>query len=220
MNLVFRLIRIVIAALLRPRIDMLDTSELSLRVWPNDLDLNLHMNNGRYFTVMDLGRIDLMIRTGVAGWMWRRKWRPVVASETMRFPRSLKPFQRYRLKTRVLCWDERWIFLEQRFETLAGTLAALGIVKAIITAEQRTMRPKEALKIMGMLRRSPQMPPAVKAWALAEEWMVEPRGPEAVIEIEETGEAEQAAKTIEVAEEPQPDPPPVNRLIGWRRRRA
>jgi hypothetical protein len=76
------------------------------------------------------------------------------------------------------------------------------------------------LKIMGMLRRSPQMPPAVKAWALAEEWMVEPRGPEAVIEIEETGEAEQAAKTIEVAEEPQPDPPPVNRLIGWRRRRA
>jgi hypothetical protein len=138
----------------------------------------------------------------------------------MRFPRSLKPFQRYRLKTRVLCWDERWIFLEQRFETLAGTLAALGIVKAIITAEQRTMRPKEALKIMGMLRRSPQMPPAVKAWALAEEWMVEPRGPEPVIEIEETGEAEQAAKTIEVAEEPQPDPPPVNRLIGWRRRRA
>ena len=112
MNLLFRLIRVVIAALLRPRLDMLDTSELTLRVWPNDLDLNLHMNNGRYFTVMDLGRIDLMIRTGVARWMWRRKWTPVVASETMRFPRALKPFQRYRLKTRVLCWDERWIFLE------------------------------------------------------------------------------------------------------------
>jgi hypothetical protein len=31
------------------------------------------------------------------------------------------------------------------------------------------------------------------------------------------------ANTIAVspnAEEPQPDPPPVNRLIGWRRRRA
>ena len=78
----------------------------------NDLDLNLHMNNGRYFTVMDLGRIDLMIRTGVARWMWRRKWRPVVASETMRFPRALRPFQRYRLKTRVLWSDERWIFLD------------------------------------------------------------------------------------------------------------
>ena len=156
--------------------------------------------------------------------MWRRKWRPVVASETMRFPRALRPFQRYRLKTRVLCWDERWIFLEQRFETMEGTLAALGIVKAIITAEQRTMRPKEALKIMGMLRRSPAMPPAVKAWALAEEWMIEPRAADPVIEIEEIIEAEPPpAKTAELAataEQPRPDPPPVNRLIAWRRRRA
>ena len=224
MNLLFRLIRIVIAALLRPRIDMLETSEVTLRVCPNDLDLNLHMNNGRYFTIMDLGRIDLMIRTGVARWMWRRRWQPVVASETMRFPRALRPFQRYRLKTRVLCWDERWIFLEQRFETMEGTLAALGIVKAIIRAEQRTMRPKEALKVMGMLRRSPQMPPAVKAWALAEEWMLEPRGVEAVVEIEETSEAEVLpANTVELpaqADEPRPDPPPTSRLIVWRRRRA
>ncbi len=226
MNLLFRLIRIVITALLRPRLDMLDTSELMVRVWPNDLDFNLHMNNGRYFTVMDLGRIDLMIRAGVARWMWRRKWTPVVGSETIRFRRALRPFQRYRLKTRVLCWDERWVFLEQRFETQAGELAALGLVKAVLTAERRTMRPKEALKIMGMLRRSPAMPPAVKAWALAEEWMVEPRGAEPVIEIEVEEATEPAlvpANTVAVqadAEEPRPDPRPVHRLIGWRRRRA
>ena len=226
MNLLFRLIRIVFAAFLRPRLDMLDTSELTMRVWLNDLDLNLHMNNGRYFTVMDLGRIDLMIRTGVARWMWRQKWTPVVGSETMRFRRALKPFQRYRLKTRVLCWDERWVFLEQRFETAAGELAALGIVKAILTAERRTLRPKEALKIMGMLRRSPPMPPAVKAWALAEEWMVEPRGAEPAIEIEIEEAAEPAPPPADAlvaqdgAEEPRPDPRPVHRLIGWRRRRA
>lgn len=224
MNLLFRLIRIVIAALLRPRLDMLDTSDLSLRVWPTDLDFNLHMNNGRYFTVMDLGRIDLMIRAGVARWMWRRKWTPVVASETIRFRRALKPFQRYCLKTRVLCWDERWVFLEQRFETQAGELAALGIVKAVLTAERRTMRPKEALKIMGMLRRSPAMPPAVKAWALAEEWMVEPRGAESMIEIEEAAELASLPADVVIvqagAAKPQPDPRPVRRLIGWRRRRA
>ena len=34
MNLLLRLIRIILAALLRPRMDMLDTSELMLRVWP------------------------------------------------------------------------------------------------------------------------------------------------------------------------------------------
>jgi acyl-CoA thioesterase FadM len=226
MNLLFRLIRIVIAALFGPRLDMLAASDLVLRVWPTDLDLNLHMNNGRYFTVMDLGRIDLMIRTGVVAWMWRRKWTPVVGSETIRFKRALKPFQRYRLKTRVLCWDERWVFLEQRFETTAGDLAAFGIVKVVLTAERRTMRPKEALKIMGMLRRSPPMSPAIKAWALAEEWMAEPSGTGPLIEVESEEAVEAAALTVEAVvassatKTPEPHPRPANRLTAWRRRRA
>jgi acyl-CoA thioesterase FadM len=222
MNLIFRLIRIVIAALLRPRLTLLDTSEVTMRVWPNDLDLNLHMNNGRYFTVMDLGRIDLMIRMGVAGWMWRQKWRPVVGSETMRFKRPLKPLQSYRLKTRVLCWDERWVFLEQRFETNSGELIALGLVKAVLTAERRTMRPKEALKIMGLLRRSPPMPPAVKAWALAEEWMVEPRSAPVTVELEEAAEtiatAPAAAPLVETAAAAAEARP--GRFSAWRKRAA
>jgi acyl-CoA thioesterase FadM len=221
MNLIFRLIRIVIAALLRPRLDLLDTSVVEMRVWPNDLDLNLHMNNGRYFTVMDLGRIDLMIRTGVVRWMWRQKWTPVVGSETMRFKRALKPFQAYRLKTRVLCWDERWVFLEQRFETTGGELVALGIVKAVLTAQRRTMRPKEALKIMGMLRRSPAMPPAVKAWALAEEWMAEPRGapPAELEELAEAAPPELAAVASAAAGGSAAEPRP-GRFSAWRKRAA
>jgi acyl-CoA thioesterase FadM len=222
MNLIFRLIRIVIAALLRPKLDLLDTSVVEMRVWPNDLDLNMHMNNGRYFTVMDLGRIDLMIRTGVARWMWRQKWTPVVGSETMRFKRALKPFQAYRLKTRVLCWDERWVFLEQRFETMGGELVALGIVKAVLTAQRRTMRPKEVLKIMGMLRRSPAMSPAVKAWALAEEWMAEPRGAPMPAELEEL--AEPAKPEVAALASAAPDPtaaePRPGRFTAWRRRTA
>jgi acyl-CoA thioesterase FadM len=215
MNLILRLIGIVIAALFKPRLGLLDASEVRLRVWPNDLDFNLHMNNGRYFTVMDLGRIDLMIRIGVAREMWRRKWTPVVGSETIRFKRALRPFQSYRLKTRVLCWDERWVFLEQRFETLSGELAALGIVKAVLTAERRTMRPKEVLKLLGILRRSPAMPPAVKAWALAEEWMAEPRNAPAAIEIEEVVETPSALVT------PAPGPETTSRpgrFAAWRKR--
>ena len=219
MNLIFRLIRIAIAAMFGPRCGLLDTSEVTMRVWPNDLDFNLHMNNGRYFTVMDLGRIDLMIRIGVAREMWRRKWAPVVGSETIRFKRALKPFQRYRLKTRVLCWDERWVFLEQRFETMGGELAALGIVKAVLTAERRTMRPKEVLKLLGMLRRSPAMPPAVKAWALAEEWMAEPRGTPVAIEPEDVGQtAPVLAREAMTAEPVAAGTARPGRFAAWRKR--
>jgi acyl-CoA thioesterase FadM len=235
MNLLFRLLRIVVAALLRPRLGLLDGSQLWLRVWPNDLDLNLHMNNGRYFTIMDLGRIDLVIRTGVAGWLLRQRWLPIVGSETMHFRRALKPFQRYRLITRILCWDERWIFLEQRFETAAGDLAAQGLVKAIVIHERRTLRPREALKAMGLLRRSPPMPPAVKAWALAEEWMTDPRHPAPEVPASEVDEAEDQEMAAAIPAEPrQPAPQPAamaavetdpkgprpRRFAAWRRHRA
>mgnify|MGYP003290859366 CR=1 FL=1 len=37
---------------------VLDDSRVCFRVLPNDCDVNLHMNNGRYWTIMDLGRAD------------------------------------------------------------------------------------------------------------------------------------------------------------------
>jgi len=197
MNLILRLIRTVIAALLRPPLGVLDLSEVRFRVWPNDLDLNLHMNNGRYFTIMDLGRIDLMVRAGMARRAWREGWTVVVGSETIQFRRPLRPFRAYTLKTRVLCWDERWVFLEQRFEA-KGELAALGLVKGMVIHDRRTLRPREVLKAMGLLRRSPPMPPAIKAWALAEEWTVEPRAGES-----------RGAEAAEGDDTLPPPPPPV-----------
>ena len=48
-----------------------------MRVWPNDLDTNAHMNNGRYLTLMDLGRFDLMTQCGLVGVVLRQRWFPI-----------------------------------------------------------------------------------------------------------------------------------------------
>lgn len=48
MNLYLRLLWTWLRARSKPAIAMGDTIELQLRVWPNDLDVNGHMNNGRY----------------------------------------------------------------------------------------------------------------------------------------------------------------------------
>lgn len=37
-------------------LDLLDASVVGFRVWPTDLDINLHMTNARYLSVMDAGR--------------------------------------------------------------------------------------------------------------------------------------------------------------------
>lgn len=167
MNLLFRLVRVVIAAFFRRRLKVLDDSVLRFIVWPNDLDVNLHMNNGRYLTIMDLGRIDLTVRTGIFGAMIRRRWSPVVGTVTIRFRKSLLPFRSYRLITRVVCWDDKWTYMEQRFER-KGEVVATAFVKALFRARKRTLRSRELLVAIGQEQRSPHMPPALEALRLAE----------------------------------------------------
>ena len=180
MNLILRLILVLLGQWRRSRLGLLEESVVDFRVWPLDLDFNLHMNNGRYLTVMDLGRVDLMGRQGTLGLMLRQRWTPVVAGQTIAYRRPLKPFQRYSLHSRVVCWDDKFVYLEQRFQA-AGKVMASAIVKAAVLAEQRPLRPREMLRQAGLERRSPPMPPAIKAWALAEEWSSEPRGPAATV---------------------------------------
>ena len=52
-----RLIRVGFGLIGASRVDIFATTRVALRVWPNDLDLNLHVNNGRYLALADIGRL-------------------------------------------------------------------------------------------------------------------------------------------------------------------
>jgi acyl-CoA thioesterase FadM len=168
MNLILRLLRVLAAAVLGRRRDLMDESVVAFRVWPNDLDINLHMNNGRYLTVMDLGRMDMAVRAGLLRAMLRERWMPVLGGATVRFRRPLAPFRRYLLRTRILCWDEKWVYFEHRFETRGGHLACHAIVKGLFLARGASVPPAEILRALGRSRVSPPMPPAVAAWMESE----------------------------------------------------
>ena len=57
---------------------MLEESHLSFRVLPTDLDVNMHLTNSRYFSFMDLSRVDHMIRNGAWKHIRARKLMPVL----------------------------------------------------------------------------------------------------------------------------------------------
>ncbi len=57
------------------------------------------MNNGRYLTVMDLGRLNLILRTGLWRVVMKKKLAPVLASAQIRYRLPLKPFQLFDLET-------------------------------------------------------------------------------------------------------------------------
>lgn len=111
LNLYFRLIRVLLVALCRGRLTSDNLcNEVVTRIYPNDLDINLHVNNGRYLTLCDLGRIDLFIRSGLARVMMKEKWFPVVGSVTMKFIKPLHVFDRITITSRVTRWDEKYFY--------------------------------------------------------------------------------------------------------------
>jgi acyl-CoA thioesterase FadM len=166
--MLLRLLGVLAAALFRPRVGLLDESVITLRVWPNDLDSNLHMTNSRYLLAMDVGRWELAARTRFWGALLRRRWFPVVGSATLRFRRSLDPFQRYRLVTHLVAWDERWCFLEQRFER-DGRVHAVGRVKVLFRGPEGQV-PTAVLLAAAGYPNGParQVPEVIRLWQEAE----------------------------------------------------
>ena len=150
---------------LRPPLDPLGTSILVFRVWPNDLDVNVHMNNGRFLSVMDLGRFDLSFRTRLGRVMLRNRWRALVGGVTIRYRRSLDPFEAYELHTRILGWDAKWFFLEQRFLKQNGDLAAEGVVRALFRGREGNVPIAEVLSRMGYEGPALEAPEAIRRWA-------------------------------------------------------
>jgi len=163
MNLIFRLIWIIIEGFFRRKLHPLSESVLQLRVLPNDLDLNFHMNNGRFLSLMDLGRLDLLIRTDLAAALVKHRWQPLVGAVNIRYKVSLLPFQRYKLRTKVIGWDEKWFYIEQRFEKKNRTVA-VGLVKALFRGQHRNITPEETLRLIQVNIDPPKMPDQVLKW--------------------------------------------------------
>ena len=98
-----------------PRLDFGAVSRSDFRVWPTDLDLLRHMNNGKYLSLMDIGRFDLMQRNGVLDLFAREAWYPVVVGQTISYRKSLNPWMKFTIESRILGIDEQAVYMEQRF---------------------------------------------------------------------------------------------------------
>ena len=157
MNLILRLLWISIVALFKPRIGLFDVSEVPCRVLPTDLDINLHMNNARYLSLMDLGRVDLLIGIGMLKPVRQKRWSPVVGNIEIKYRRPLHLLQRFVLKTRLLCYDEKWFYMEQRFESARG-VHAIATVQGLFVGGNGSVPTSKVLALTGYDGESPPFP--------------------------------------------------------------
>jgi len=146
-------------------IDPNTVATLRIRVLPTDIDLLRHLNNGRYLSLFDLGRWDLLTRTGLLAAMTEQRWYAVVAAETITFRRSLELWQSFDLETRLIGHDDRAVYLEHR-ALVKGEIYARAIIRArILRRSGGTVPHDELFAAVGRPEGLPDIEPWVHDWA-------------------------------------------------------
>jgi acyl-CoA thioesterase FadM len=159
----FRLFRTSLTLIGAPRLDPLATTRVALRVWPNDLDFNMHVNNGRYLALADISRVHWFLRTGVLQSARRERAIPIVGDVIAKFRRDLKLFQQFHIETRMLGWDHRWGFLEHRF-IREGRVLGVVAIRGVFKGPNGPIEPGTLLSALGISATSPALPLWVDEW--------------------------------------------------------
>jgi len=164
MNLWLRLTRIWLGAMRRPPLGVRDTSVITLRIWPHDLDLWGHVNGGRYLTLSDLGRVDLLVRVGFFRLVRRHGWSLPIAAAAVRYRRPLRLFQRCELHTRLGGWDDHDGYMITDV-VRGGKVAATIVIRGVAQDRDGAIIPAQAI-LDGLGMAGEAFPPSDEVRAL------------------------------------------------------
>lgn len=160
----------MIKALARGRgrqIDILDTVVSQHIAWPWDIDPWKDLNNGRTLTLFDLGRIELAQASGLNVALLRNRWGIVVAGNTTRYRKRITMFQRFEMRTRVIGWDHRFVYMEQAMWRGAECCNHI-LVRGAVTSRAGIVPPEQVVAVLGADTTSPELPDWVRHWIAAD----------------------------------------------------
>ncbi|CAH2286107.1 THEM6 [Pelobates cultripes] len=153
----------ILRARLQPVVkDLLKEHSFSSLVLPHDLDFLLHMNNSRYLREADFARLSFFTRSGLFGAIHSLGAGMVMAACTARYRRSLRLLETFEIRSRLLCWDDKAFYVEQRFVAPKD-----GFVCAVLLSRQHIIGNSPDKVVQSMCKRkveSPEFPEEVLHW--------------------------------------------------------
>jgi acyl-CoA thioesterase FadM len=167
MNLYFRLLVALMRAWRAPCLSPGDTLLRHLRVLPNDLDVNGHMNNGRYLTLVDLLLVEYFVRTGFAAAMLRQGWRPMAGGSLITYRCGLTPLQTYSVRLRLDACDVHWSYMRFEFAR-EGRICAAGFIKGAAVGRAGLVPNAKSYEAAGLSPLLGELPSPVRDWLAAE----------------------------------------------------
>ncbi|XP_062843854.1 protein THEM6-like [Trichomycterus rosablanca] len=137
---------------LKPVFDITAEQTVGGQVLLHDIDM-CHMNNARYLRECDFARISLYARNGVLKATRALGANLVVGASTVRYRRPLCIGETFELRTRIVTWDEKAFYLEQRFVSRKD-----GIVAAVMYCKQNVLRTSPDKILQYLCKRKVEVP--------------------------------------------------------------
>lgn len=131
----------------------------SRRFLVTPLDIGTHrLKSDRYLQLAECAQLDFIIRGGLLGSMLKNGYSFVNAAQLIGFRRPVSVFSRVQVDTRVLWFDERWVYFRHEFQA-GGQPCASVLVKMKFKKGRQTVNP-------GLLlgRPSQSRPNLLDAW--------------------------------------------------------
>lgn len=124
-----------------------------------DVDIFIrHMNNARYLRELDFARFHYYGLTGIYENIKKKGGGAVQGATTVRYRRTIPIFNMYKIETELIWWDDKAIYLEQKFVTFDGFVRAVAISKQCITKVDVMELMKE------FTDKRPDQPEELKMW--------------------------------------------------------
>ncbi|XP_034824476.2 protein THEM6-like [Maniola hyperantus] len=96
-----------------------------------DVDLLFdHLNNARYVREADFARVHFYVRTRLFKYIKAIGGHVLQGATSIRYRRTIPIFTAYKIETKLAYWDDKSLFIEQKFVTFDG------FVRAIILSRQ------------------------------------------------------------------------------------
>ncbi|WP_430593614.1 acyl-CoA thioesterase [Humidisolicoccus flavus] len=148
-----------------PELGITDVSRISYRVLPTDIDILGHMNNGRYLSFLDMGRVHLTNRTGLAKQLTDAGIYAVVGASRITYRKSLNLFVKFDIESRFVGADDRSLYIEQRF-VVDGEIFAKALVRGrFLRKGAGAVKTVDVSQATGIDFAAYPADPAIIAWA-------------------------------------------------------
>lgn len=157
MNQFFRLFWLLVFRKAKP-IGLFDVCSTPFTVVPADLDVLMHMNNGVYSSLMDLGRVDMMQRAGLLKKLNQQGWYPVMTLATIQFRKSLGLWQRFQIETQFVGMDAKSTYVQQQFIRRGQVVCSAVMGARFLKKSGGTCSPQELLDLAGYTGPVPELP--------------------------------------------------------------